>query len=218
MSKLRDDPKLSDDFCDGSTFRIESKPRASKSNKATTAEPIDESLLSPSIMLNRIDSRLRRVVVKAITNSYAASKVVNVLETYLLSVYCENESHDANHTSEEEEVWWKEIRLLEAPTSTYQKSTQSWITRFVFDSQAPTGGFHRLLLHGLCQFHGLKAMSGSSGAKNSRVLTASGTLSGARYKLVHCMTNVEDGDTGDSGCGGPAAAVGNEDYVIVPSS
>jgi hypothetical protein len=62
----------------------------------------------------------------------------------------------------------------------------------LFDADSATGGFHRLLLHGLCQFHGLAAASstmnvvvhGNNEAKKARVLTATGMLYGSDVRLV----------------------------------
>ena len=72
------------------------------------------------------------------------------------------------------------------------------IARFLFDADSPNGGFHRLLLHGVCQFHCLHATSStteinimvndSNVRKRARVLTATGTLSGADVRLVDFIT------------------------------
>jgi len=77
--------------------------------------------------------------------------------------------------------WWHDI-LLEPPSVTYETKeipiqedeeedpsvaqttpmmmvTTTTTTRFIFDGTSSNGGFHRLLIHGMCQFHGLKASS-----------------------------------------------------------
>lgn len=140
--------------------------------------------LTPAHMMNRIDARLRRVVVKACENSFPASKVVHTLEAFLVRAYAGKSDTTPRDT-------WKEL-LLEPPTVTHRKRDDTYITRFLFDADSSTGGFHRLLLHGLCQFHGLGATSssmevvveGGKGKSSARLLTASGTLSGAEVKLV----------------------------------
>jgi hypothetical protein len=57
--------------------------------------------------------------------------------------------------------------LLEPPLVTHRPQDDVYTTRLVFDGDSPNGGFHRLLIHGLCQFHGLKATSSTV-----KVLTA----------------------------------------------
>jgi hypothetical protein len=109
--------------------------------------------LTPEHMMNRIDARLRRVVVKACENSYPASKVVHTLEAFLVRAY-------AGKSDTTPRDAWKEL-LLEPPTVTHRKRDDTYITKFLFDADSSTGGFHRLLLHGLCQFHGLGATSSS---------------------------------------------------------
>ena len=59
------------------------------------------------------------------------------------------------------------------------------MARIFFDASSSTGGFHRLLLHAICQFHGLNATSATTTAtittlsaktheKEARLLTVTG--------------------------------------------
>lgn len=171
----------------------------------------DQSLLTPEERLYRIESRLRRVVVKACENSYAASQVVNILEEYLIRVH---QGKEDTRTRKE----WLEL-LLEPPTLSSRRLTRKnengndegheLITRFLFDADSSTGGFHRLLLHGVCQFHGLTAISSTmraslddnnkaEGTKKARVLTASGVLSGANVGLVDLITKRQSDEKSSS--------------------
>lgn len=176
----------------------------------------DTNLLTPLERFHRIETRLRRIVVKACENSYAASKVVNTLEEFLVRVH--NGEKD-EHSRQE----WQDF-LLDAPTVTAtpchtknksnsrlqdkdgedQGTTPCPETRtitFLFDADSSTGGFHRLLLHGVCQFHCLRATSSTAevNGEKARVLTATGTFSGANVRLVDFITerqNIGSNSTG----------------------
>lgn len=125
--------------------------------KATPARP-DIVATTPEVMLLRMEARLRRVVVKACENSVPASSVVNHVEQFLIQAHggAPLEGTTPNHN--EASNWWQDI-LIEPPSVTRRERDETVLTRFVFDGDSANGGFHRLLIHGLCQFHGLKAMS-----------------------------------------------------------
>jgi hypothetical protein len=130
--------------------------------------------------------------VKACENSFPASKVVETFERFMVRAYNNNngEEKDKTTTPVEKEAW--EGILLEPPTVTHRTNDDSYVVRFLFDGECPNGGFHRLLLHGLCQFHGLRATSSTMEVKvgneqptsMARLLTAAGTLSGPDVRLV----------------------------------
>jgi hypothetical protein len=179
MTQLMKDEKLQgvkEQFFDG---ELHHHVQPARSHKATPSP----GPLTPEQMLHRIEARLRRVVVKACENSMPASKVVETLEHFLVRVY----SGKSDKTKS-----WDSI-LMEPPTVTHRKRDDAYITRFVFDGESPNSGFHRLLLHGLCQFHGLQANSSTleltiqgsaTSTTQARLLTATGTLSGADVRLV----------------------------------
>jgi hypothetical protein len=140
--------------------------------------------LSPTTPEERfygIESRLRRVIVKACENSYAASQVVNRFEDYLIRLHSGQDDSAAREESLD--------LLLESPTvtscrpgNTDESAASSVTATFLFDADSSTGGFHRLLLHGVCQYHGLTAVSSTRtvNSKKARVLTASGILKGSQ--------------------------------------
>ena len=103
--------------------------------------------------LFRIDGRLRRVVTKACSNSLPAARVVLTLETFVRSVYNDTIVPPPGQ-------WWATL-LREAPVVVTRKAATTTTTsiQFLFDGKSPTGGFHRLLLHAVCQYHGLAAVS-----------------------------------------------------------
>lgn len=204
MKQFREDKSLRlvrEQFFDGSLpCDIHTSTSSSK------RRVVVDDALTPIERFHRIEARLRRIVVKACENSFAASKVVNTLEQFLAQVY----SGDEDMRSAEE---WKEI-LLEPPVVTASKKKKKddeegpstgKIIKFCFDADSSTGGFHRLLLHGVCQFHSLKATSSTSriNGKKARVLTATGNFSGGNVRLVDFITerqkNASNGvDTGSS--------------------
>ena len=139
---------------------------------------------TPEEMMHRIDARLRRILVKSCKNSFPASKVVDTFEVFLVRAFSGKKNKTLNDT-------WDDL-LIEPPTITKRKGEDntSVVVKFCFDADSPTGGFNRLLLHGLCQYHGLSAVSCSlemmmqDNLVSSRVLTASGRLSGPESRLT----------------------------------
>jgi hypothetical protein len=149
--------------------------------------------LSPQSMMNRVDRRLKQVVVRAYTNSAAASAVMDKLEDFLIQAFGQGKT-----LYEPKREVWDEI-LLEPPTVTRRKDSKQSIATFFFHADAPTGGFYRLLLHGLCQFHGLTTVSSKANVamreySKARVLTATGTVLDDGYRLtkhLESLTNAE---------------------------
>lgn len=117
----------------------------------------------PKQSLASIEPRLRRLVVRACQNSYAATKVIQQLEDFLLEQYF------PEHDKKELDVkWWSDL-LTGEPTAAprqmdeFKSSDRTKLSLQFSFQKSPNSSFHRLLLHALCQFHGLKAL-----AKNSK--------------------------------------------------
>lgn len=104
-------------------------------------------LASPELWMRRMDSRLRPIVVKACANSYPATCVIRVLEEYIVQHFAHMERFPLDHAS-----WWNGL-LLKAP------QPQDGNVEFHFPIDSSQGGFHRLLLHAVAQFHGLTVVS-----------------------------------------------------------
>lgn len=151
----------------------------SKPNSVSTRKPASKGPVTAEQRMNRIDKRLQHVVVRAIENSYPATMIMETFESFLLQAY----GKDTNNNSETSPVAWKDI-LAEPPTVTKPDGHSTFLViRFLFDQDSSTGGFHRLLLHALVQFHGLTATSSTT--PKGRVLTATGTLTDqSEHKLV----------------------------------
>lgn len=195
--------------------------------KATTVVVVDYDLLTPLERFHRIENRLRRIVVKACENSYAASKVVNTLEDFLIRT---SQGQQDNCTEDE----WKEF-LVEPPivygrssSSEPQHQTHKISVKFLFDEQSSTGGFHRLLLHGLCQYHCLRASSstmqissGSNINKKARVLIATGTMvSGvsSAIRLVDFITERQEQQKELRSCSSTTTATEHSNFLERPTN
>jgi len=226
MKKFREDNSLRlvrEKFFEGS-LPCDIYSSASSSKRKV----IDSNALTPLQRFHRIETRLRRIVVKACENSYAASKVVNALEAFLIQLY--SGGKDERSTKE-----WKEF-LLDSPIVTDPRCcmknskngqqhnqetevTNSAITshgqliiKFFFDADSATGGFHRLLLHGVCQFHCLRATSSTTriNGKQARVLAATGVFSGADIHLVDFITQRKKNASNYIDAGGSLASSHDE--------
>jgi hypothetical protein len=146
-------------------------------SRLPTKQPATEVALTPEMMLSRLHGRLRKVVTRACSNSQASIKFVDAYERFLVQFYGKGKV-----TSLEADV---SASLLEPPTVTRKKSGKT-VARFYFDSVSSAGGFHRLLLHAVTQFHGLQAVSKTveMEANTARLLTVVGSLSGPKVRLV----------------------------------
>lgn len=155
--------------------------------------------LTAADMLNRVDQRLRRLVTRACRNSYAAAKVVELFEEFIVASFGEK----TVRLKSLDESWWKNL-LLECPTITQRNDNHRCTAHFLFHATAPTGGFHRLLLHAVCQFHGLHAnlrtehnFAIADVVTDTRVLVVNGNVDEpSRYRLSqHLADEVEDSST-----------------------
>lgn len=168
-------------FCDGELpisnqviMRVREKPRPEK--------------LSAQEKLYSVDARLRRVVAKACRNSQPAAMVVKTFESFVRATY----SHKKQGRKGPVGHWWCTL-LTEEPTVT--KRLDGKITvQFLFDANSPTGGFHRLLLHAICQYHGLQVLSKvvNIEEKSNRALIATGEVIRSKHKLLDQL--IDDAD------------------------
>lgn len=171
----------------------------------------------------KIDVRLRRILVKACTNSYAATKMVNVFEKFVLQTHgtasttshhdIDGRTDDSNNNSDnkfrhQEQQQWDDI-LLEAPKTVMittpilpsrkqndkdgtnndhddviTGTTAVPMTTFLFDGDSSTGGFHRLLLCGICQFYCLRTSTSTIMVEDD---TAQGKMTKEKKKKVRVM-------------------------------
>jgi len=182
---------------------------------------VEDNIVTPKKLIQRIDKRLQLVVEKACKNSFPACKVVESFESFLVRSFIDNVD-DLNHKEDSSFAAIIEDVLLKPPIVTRAKSknendentTIITTVQMFFDGESPTGGFHRLLVHAAAQFHGLNSKSnlvdgiqieekdGSSGINNrghrnrARVLTVTGkSVMGKEYKVLdHILDRKADED------------------------
>lgn len=139
-------------------------------------------------MMQRIDPRLQSVVERACANSEPASRVVSMFEQFIIACF-------SGTKVKQSKDWWTEL-LLESPAITKKKDSTSIKAQFLFEADTSKGGFHRLLVHAVAQFHGLQVVSRmlkiQVGDKSmARSLTVSGTIDepcGCTYHLLNHLS------------------------------
>jgi hypothetical protein len=163
---------------------------------ASTTEPKRYSnkpkqLANPSAtdLFERIEGRLRRVVVKACENSAPACKVVESFESFLVHAFSDNDGDKSCSVSDD---FWHGI-LLEKPSVQQQQGKSGKAVTFLFDGDSSSGGFHRLLVHAVCHFHCLYAKTSSleEGHVKARVLLVHGVVRGSQYSLLGHLMSLE---------------------------
>lgn len=134
--------------------------------------------------LRLVEPRLQSLVERAYRNSAPAAKVVEMLEEFLVASLHQRSTETLN------DKWWSNL-LLEAPTILHRQDR--FIMQFFFPSVTPTGGFHRLLLHAIAQFHGLKPVAKMVySPEKARALIVSGGLHGSdTFRLVDVLKDME---------------------------
>lgn len=146
----------------------------------TTTRPQKTSLTAQE-KLYRVDARLRRVVTKACRNSQPAAMVVKTLEAFVMVTFGRSSKQLVAPPMGQ---WWSTL-LTEQPTVTERRDGRLTAT-FLFDAASGSGGFHRLLLHAICQYHGLQAvckMMDVDGRSN-RVLLVTGETFRHKHMLL----------------------------------
>lgn len=153
--------------------------------------------LSAQEKLFRVDARLRRVVTKACRNSQPAAMVVRTLENFVMATFGATtrttlSNRKTSVVDPPTGQWWTTL-LSEQPTVTARRDGQ-YTVQFLFDAASPTGGFHRLLLHAVCQYHGLHAVSKmvDIGGKSNRALIVTGQA--IRHKHTMLAQLIDDAD------------------------
>ena len=179
---------------------------------------VEESLFvlseNPDMCMKRIHDRLRHVLIRACTGSDSTMAVVNALESCLKSCFLSNQDETTTTTplntptsSSYVGLDNNNTTLLEPPMVTRRTSSGHTMARFYFDASSSTGGFHRLLLHAICQFHGLNAtstttttttttISAETSEKEARLLTVTGKrMLASNLKITDCLHHYYDHQT-----------------------
>jgi hypothetical protein len=168
-----------------------SRPVGSGNIKKTTS-------LTAGDMMNRMDPRLRRLVVRACHNSYAAAKVLGLFEEFVVASFVSgNRKKSESLVKTILEGWWHDL-LIECPSVSQRKDNSRYTAQFFFDPTSSTGGFHRLLLQAICQFHGLHTISrmvrniSIGDNTEARALIITGNIEKVKYRLLEHLEGKEE--------------------------
>lgn len=126
--------------------------------------------------LQRIHERLRNVVVRACTNGNATTiQQVDALEECLKECFGDDQSNVTSTVLQKAGI---DTLLLHdgRPVVVVSNPRLNRATANFYFNSSSQAGFHRLLLHALCQFHGLAATSRTTTDQQpaARLLTVSG--------------------------------------------
>jgi hypothetical protein len=174
-------------FLDGEILVADDQKRQSRHSNV-------EKELTPTTMLHRIDARLRRVVMKAAANSQPAFLVLKRFEDTVVRAF-------AGEGPMESDMF---LDLLLEPPLVFPHSDGLYNYKFYFHAESPTGGFHRLLLHAICQFHGLHVTSKTADVQigdetRARLLNVTGAIdpTANAFRLINCIGAATDGAVDD---------------------
>ena len=126
-------------------------------------------------MFEVLDPRLKRVLERMVTTktSSSAAQLTSAYESYLSLLFChgiEGETEAfGSYLARLPSVIIRDKNLIEI--------------KFMFELDSPYGGINRLLLHAVCQFHGLCASSNTT--KTMRVMNIRGNFTGESLSLIH---------------------------------
>ena len=184
-------------------------------------------------LFNRMEPRIRNVVKRAVISSPFAVSVMSayedvlvnrmmastesntVLEVILVRPVVMKEEESSKSKRDKKKSKSNSSRNEDERKEDSNKGGGSKVGRIVFhfhfDAEGTNAGFHRLLLHAVCQYHGMHASSttvvngkcddgGDGGAPNKeRVLTVTGTCKGRQHSIVKQAMKEEENDAGRHG-------------------
>jgi hypothetical protein len=141
---------------------------------------------SGEAMMDKVQGRLFNVVQQACETSDFTQSIMNSFESFLvmhLSV-----QHDEARLKDAEDASTRVLEkiLVQKPFVT-RKADNQFTLRFLFSDAQKKGAFNRLLLHALCQFHGLNIAS-STTSKGYKMITVTGICKGSQFRFLdHCL-------------------------------
>jgi hypothetical protein len=158
------------------------------------------------MMQCNVNKRLLNIVTRTCRMPSFSRKVVDAFEFVLvqnMSMDVTKNDRQNNIQQDCDEVW--EQVLVQKPfvttrkvasnkNNTHEKSPV--IVRMIFSEDGSRAAFHRLLLHAVCQFHGLE-VSSSTTSKGHKMLTVTGLCKGSHLRFLEFVPfddNECDGD------------------------
>ena len=136
---------------------------------------------NPLNMLKRVPDRLRSVLIRACHGSKTSAVVVDAFERHLMDCFHKGKKSSSLDLS-------VVTTLQEQPAVSRATPTNGTVVQYRFSPKTETAGFHRLLLHAVCKFHSLTAVSATITVEPhqcpSRVLTVSGVPVGSHVRVL----------------------------------
>jgi len=183
--------EIRDRFVDGEVGRSNSITKGAKERMKKRQEELFQD--GDRMMRVNVNERLMNVVVRACKSSGFTRNVVDAFERLLVSNMSGGGDEMACHDSDESELdndIWNQI-MVQKPFITRKtnmdmglgNSRSGVIARMLFREDESKGAFNRLLLHAVCQFHGLDTCS-STTSKGYRMLTVTGICKGSNLKFL----------------------------------
>jgi len=129
-------------------------------------------------MYNQIDIKLRNVVSRVLKRDYGGN-LSDAYEELLSEVFASSNTANLNHTH----VMHEGLQniLLKTPEVLSRGDESNVKVVLEFGTSSPTGGLDRLILHAVCQFHGLLVTSQK--AKGKCVVSVTGNYLGKQHTL-----------------------------------
>lgn len=137
------------------------------------------------MMRENVNKRLLNVVMRACKSSGFTRKVVEAFEQLLVQNMAGVDDTTSSKSMKDDDIWEKVtvqkpfITKKGAITDTHS----GVIIRLLFSEGESKGAFNRLLLHAVCQFHGLDTESNTT-AKGYRMLIVTGLCKGCHLKFL----------------------------------
>lgn len=139
------------------------------------------------MMKSNVNERLMNVVVRSCKSSGFTRNVVDAFERLLVNNMSDTDNDNGNgkisssHNSDPDGDIWKKV-VVQNPFIT-RKEKIGVMIRMLFNEGERKGAFNRLLLHAVCQFHGLDTCSTTT-SKGYRMLTITGRCQGSNFRFL----------------------------------
>jgi hypothetical protein len=187
--------EIRDRFVDGEVGRNNGITKGAQERMKKRQEELFQD--GNRMMRVNVNVRLMNVVVRACKSSGFTRNVVDAFERLLVTNMsgsggggCDqmtSHTHDSDEIETDVDIWTQimvQKPFITRKTSMGLDNTGSGvIARMLFHEDESKGAFNRLLLHAVCQFHGLETCSTTT-SKGYRMLTVTGICKGSHLKFL----------------------------------
>jgi len=145
-----------------------------------------ERYKSGEAMMEKVQRRLFNVVQQACETSNFTQSITDEFESSLVMYLSSPEDEARSKDAKDVDTHVLEEILVQKPFVT-RKADNQFTLRFLFSDAQKKGAFNRLLLHALCQFHGL-TISSSTTSKGYKMITITGVCKGSQFRFLdYCL-------------------------------